>query len=545
MVKQVPQSSVNHRVKKDIDGRSYIQTYHLDGTSDFVLFIHGVLGSHKETWQDTPIQLMAEQALAKADFGSFGYETTLFDSRTTRTPALQLNTWMRTHLIRYERIYIIAHSMGGLITREACGLLARSEHRDDRDLLGKIRHGFFVAVPIAGSATAAWLQKVPFLRRINKKLPILAEPRVAGQHLHDFYEESIRFIGPAAPRPRFSLFTGSSDGLVAEPPEWVLTKDDRHEGVIEGTHASIKLDQTSNSTLLRRIVQLIDADRSLGTSGLSVRLARTAARGPKDVLVLACSSTKSTAGEGAHSGNEGVLDLLADASVRADACNLRSKVKALMEAGRIEGREFREGNRRSRQQNMNLLLGPDFGGLANGPHYLPAYRRYMGRSFQATPAEWERFLSIPEAQRPTVLVVSGLYGLCRIDEHIQNYDCHLSDVDVDTRTTLQAHWSTVLTDLLIAHLKCLQQGGQTVGRVLNLLAEDVYSQTLDWAKLKQYWPVWHQRFECARGRDALENVGVWVRNVVLQPAALEHLHTGVFRDDPKFANGDRVVFYEE
>lgn len=532
-------SSLPHRVHKRIDGRSYMQTYHAEGTTHFVLFIHGILGDSEETWRDTPIQLMAERALMDADFGSFGYRTRLFDAATTRPHAQQLMAWMRTHLLRYRQIYIVAHSMGGLITREACALLARSPHADDRRLLGRIRHGFFVAVPIAGSSTAGWLERIPLLGRLNRKVPLLAQPRVAGQALHDYYRDSVAQLGPDVPRPRFSLFTGSHDGLVAEPPEWVLSEDDRHEGVIEGTHSSIKLDQNANSTLLRRIVQIIEGDRDGAPHGSSVVTMPVGSAGGSEttVIVIACSATKSTAAEhefrGPRRAAEGISARLTEA---------RARVKALIESGRLEGREFNEGNRRYRPQNMALVAGPDFGGIADAPKYLPAFRRYMGRSFQALGSEWERFLALPESARAAVYVVSGLYGLCRIDESIQNYDCHLSDVDIKDNRTLRDHWRDTLTDALEAEIRALEERGLRVVRVLNLLAEEDYSSAIDWSRLARAWPVLRQRFEKSQGREALDNVGVWLRQVVTQPLSLAALRADVDYDDPHFARGDRCRF---
>jgi pimeloyl-ACP methyl ester carboxylesterase len=534
------QSSLHHRLKEVIDRRSYIFTYHAESTRDFVLFIHGVLGDYEETWKDTPTHLMTESALAEADYGSFGYETTVFDSKTTRVHAQQLVTWMRTHVLRYERIFIVAHSMGGLITREACALLAKSRHADDRDLLGRIKRGFFVAVPIAGSRTARWLVRVPLLARFNRKLRFLAEPRVAGQDLHDLYVEAIGALGPDVPRPKFSHFTGSGDAVVAEPPEWVLTEDDRHEGVVEGTHSSIKSDQTANSTLLRRIVQLIEQHQHAGA--LVAPSLRAAADQPRDVLVLACSATKASSGDGPHPQGGGLLDALDDAAVRASAAATRAEIRSLLQAGRIEGIEFNEGNRRFRRQNLALVAGPDFGGIAGANGYAPAYKRYMGRSYQATPAEWEQFLALPEAQRPAVLIVSGLYGLCRIEDSIQNYDCHLSDVDIETGQTLQALWKGLLTDLLLSHLTWLERRGHRVGRVFNLLAEDYYRSALDWRRVAAQRTVWTQQFERSQGRDALDNLGVWLRGTILRPSRLGDIEPGTYTEDPLFVRADRVRF---
>lgn len=531
-----------NRVLKAIDGdRSYIQTYHRDDTQDFVFFIHGILGHHRETWKDTPAQLMTEQVLAEADFGSFGYETRWFDRKATRIHALQLITWMRAHLGTYRRIYVIAHSMGGLITREACALLARGSD-DDRALLGRIKHGFFVAVPIAGSGTARWLSKVPLLRHLNRKIGILANPHVAGVELREFYDESIRTAGLGIARPKFSLFTGTADALVAEPPEWSLTQDDRYEGVVEGTHSSIKADQSANSTLLRLIVRQIEkyqSEAAIQTASFSAVTPLGAAR---DVLILACSATKSSSNEMPHPNRGGVLSCVLDEELSHAVLKQRVFIKDLIESGRIQGHEFKEGNRRSRVQNKLLLLGPDFGGLDNAPRYLPAHRRYMGRAFQVQTHEWEKFFVVPAPQRPHILIVSGLYGLCEAEEFIQNYDCHLTDVESDSGRLLRSYWQELLTPLLISHLSCLERSGSRVRNVLNLLVEDFYSAAIDWTEISARWTVLHQRFEKTSGREALDNVGVWLNKVVTQPAVLRTLQPDTFYEDPRFAEHDRVKF---
>jgi pimeloyl-ACP methyl ester carboxylesterase len=531
-----------NRVLKAIDGdRSYIQTYHRDDTQDFVLFIHGILGHHRETWKDTPAQLMTEQVLAEADFGSFGYTTGWFDRKATRIHALQLITWMRAHLATYRRIYVIAHSMGGLVTREACALLARG-NEDDRALLGRIKHGFFVAVPIAGSPMARWLSKLPLLGLINSKVGFLADPQVAGVELKQFYEESIRSAGPGITRPKFSLFTGTSDRLVPEPPEWSLTQDDSYAGVVEGSHGSIKMDQSANSTLLRLIVRQIEKCQSDPAIQAASFSAITALGPARDVLIVACSATKSSSNEGQHPNNGGVLSSVLDEELRHAVFKQRVFIKDLIESGRIRGDEFKEGNRRSRLQNKSLLLGPDFGGIDNAPRYLPAHRRYMGRAFQVQPHEWEKFFAVPVAQRPHILIVSGLYGMCEAEEFIQNYDCHLTDVETDSGRPLQSYWQELLTPLLISHLSHLERSGTKVRNVVSLLVEDFYSNAIDWTAISARWPVLHQHFEKASGREALDNVGVWLQKVVTQPAVLRTLQPDTFYEDPRFGDHDRVRF---
>ena len=147
-----------------------------------------------------------------------------------------------------------------------------------------------------------------------------------------------------------------------------------------------------------------------------------------------------------------MLSPVLDEELRHAVFKQRVFIKELIESGRIRGDEFKEGNRRSRLQNKSLLLGPDFGGIDNAPRYLPAHRRYMGRAFRCSAHRVEKFFAVPVAQRPHILIVSGLYGMCEAEEFIQNYDCHLTDVETISGRPLQSYWQELLTPLLISHL---------------------------------------------------------------------------------------------
>jgi len=146
-----------HRVKVEIDDLSWIETYHSDKMEDAIIFIHGILGDYIETWGSTPDKLKGERQLADFDFGSFGYRTKVIDRHEPMELASQFILWLRTHMSRYKRIFLVAHSMGGLIARIACGRLAKSKYEDELALFSKITHCFFVAVPISGSWAARML----------------------------------------------------------------------------------------------------------------------------------------------------------------------------------------------------------------------------------------------------------------------------------------------------------------------------------------------------------------------------------------------------
>ena len=153
-------------------------------------------------------------------------------------------------------------------------------------------------------------------------------------------------------------------------------------------------------------------------------------------------------------------------------------------------------------------LRPEFGGIDNAPRYLPAHRRYMGRAFQVQAQSGRS--SSPSRSR------SGC--------------------------PLQSYWQELLTPLLMSHLSHLERSGTKVRNVINLLVEDFYSSAIDWTEISGRWPVLHQRFEKASGREALDNVGVWLQKVVTQPAVLRTLQPDTFYEDPRFAERDRVRF---
>lgn len=551
----MPRELNRRRKRENIDRHSYIETYDGSDTKDFVLFVHGILGDQKETWLATPAQLMTEAAMSQTDYGSFGYATRVFDRTQTQIQAEQLMLWMRQHLNRYEHTFIVAHSMGGLIVREACGRLAMSKRAEDLALFSKIRHGFFVAVPLAGSRVARILNSLPIVGRINRKIPILANPQVAGQDLAKFYEQAIVKAECAGlSRPRFSLFIGGGDRLVGRPPEWVMTRDDVYEGVLDGSHSSIKSDLSANSTLIRFIVDTINSYR-IAAPGTGARIAGTAlsddggrpsnrhvSGAVRDVLLIPCSASKFSGNNELHPMTGGMQHALASPPLAAAALQMRCRIKGLIESSRLRGKEFQEGNRLTRQQNKSLHFGPDFGGKVNEKRYLPAYKRYIGRCYQASWREWDEFFVLPEASRPDLLIISGLYGLFPADEYIQNYDCHLTDIDFETERSISGYWQEITTDLLISHLEWLQSQNRRVGRVIDLLAEDVYHAMIDWELIHPLWPVLHQVFEKSSGREALDNVGIWLHHVVRNPNVLSGIEPGQFYDDPKFLGSDRVGF---
>jgi hypothetical protein len=195
-----------------------------------------------------------------------------------------------------------------------------------------------------------------------------------------------------------------------------------------------------------------------------------------------------------------------------------------------------------KKSNRELKFGPDFGGQINERSYLPAYMRYQGRCYQATSEEWKKFLESPG--RPHILIMSGLYGLLNADDLIQNYDVHLTDVDRQTGFAIQSHWQdrNFLSEILVSHVKWIEENIGPIGNIIDCLSEASYQDSINWSLVRRHWSVYHRVFEKTSGRDALGNLGIWIRDIIRNPECLHSLELDEFYSNDGFEDGDRIAF---
>jgi hypothetical protein len=156
--------------------------------------------------------------------------------------------------------------------------------------------------------------------------------------------------------------------------------------------------------------------------------------------------------------------------------------------------------------------------------------------------EWRVFFARPAEERPDIVIMSGLYGLLPAEESIQNYDCHITDLDTQTGFTVRDYWGRILTDILISHLEWLEHEGWTIGRVFDLLSEHSYQTAIEWQAIYPRWSVMHRVFEHRAGRNALANMGRWFQTVVADPALIQGLVPDQLFDVPQFVDNDRMAF---
>jgi pimeloyl-ACP methyl ester carboxylesterase len=541
------------RVRTDIDGHSFLDIYPDGQSSTLIVFVHGIFGDPKSTWAETPHTLMMFPALVESDWGSFGYDTTLIYRRDSMQTVDQLLLWVRTHTQQYQKIFFVAHSMGGLLVRDVCANLALSENQDDVTLLGKIKHGFLVASPVGGAVWAKRIAKIPLLRRVNSHLSYLeqAESYLARFPGYKSVLDAAKSHGISG--PKFSIFIGTQDQVVQGILRSVLTDADIYEGPVPGSHSSLKNALTPNSTLVKRIVQIISdhsrqADVALPSRAHISTNSAPAAPMPvttkncRPVILISCSAHKRTDGEVPHPKTGGVLSAIADDNIALKAIQTRAQIMGLLQSGRIDGTEYKEGNRAGRPENQALTLGPDFGGVINQPKYLPAYLRYTGRTYQASNDDWSAYRGFPDSLRPSILIMSGLYGLIPFDEYIQNYDCHITDTDLQSGRTVLSYWGATMTDILLSHCDRLHAGGANIGPIIDLLSEGSYQSAIDWSRVYARQTVLHRVFQTKVDRDALVNIGIFLRTLLRDPLKAGRLVPDQFIDEPEFIDSDRIAF---
>ena len=156
---------------------------------------------------------------------------------------------------------------------------------------------------------------------------------------------------------------------------------------------------------------------------------------------------------------------------------------------------------------------------------LEAYARYKGRCYQAHENEW---LDMHRAAKhPQFLIMSGLYSLIPPTEYIQNYDVHLTDIDLSTGISLQTYWRDrdLMTQVLISHLEWLEREKGPIGHVIDALSELSYQETINWSLIDRRWNVLHRVFESSAGRTALGNLGVWLQDAIRNPLLIRSIQS--------------------
>ncbi len=113
-----------------------------------IVFVHGFRGTCNETWDKFPSLLHADEELSSFDVFSWSYPSGLLG----RQPSVKrigqlLKTYLANNLSEYDEIYLISHSLGGLVVQH---MIIDELQNGHASKLKRIKHIVFFGSPLRG-----------------------------------------------------------------------------------------------------------------------------------------------------------------------------------------------------------------------------------------------------------------------------------------------------------------------------------------------------------------------------------------------------------
>lgn len=136
------------------------------GGFETVVFVHGILGSHGTTWGKFPDLLHSDPDLPKLDILSWGYKSGLVPSsyQDVETEGQAFISDLEIMLDDCNRIYVVGHSMGGLVVLKGLVNRIRDQAADEHPV-SNVHHITLYSCPLHGSACA---NVVAFMIGLNR-----------------------------------------------------------------------------------------------------------------------------------------------------------------------------------------------------------------------------------------------------------------------------------------------------------------------------------------------------------------------------------------
>lgn len=219
---------------KDEQIKEYSRTVN---SKSLILFVHGFKGDAGSTFAYIPDTLAKTSELNGWDVVSLGYDCAVLPnflsgiwSATPDVPKLAkyLNTLFQTKYQQYNRIAIIAHSMGGLVTQSAILELSQDD-------LKRISHVFLFGTPSNG------LTKAKFFSFLNKQISDMGEGSEFITQLRTTWNEHFKNGYPFI----FKAVAGTSDEFV--PPKSSLECfHEENVCFIDGNHSTLVKSQSED-----------------------------------------------------------------------------------------------------------------------------------------------------------------------------------------------------------------------------------------------------------------------------------------------------------
>ncbi len=238
---------------------------------NLVLFVHGFTGDSKKTWTNAngtvfPELLLADETISdNFDVASYNYFTellNLFADTKEKVRRIRDLIWRKTHkkernldigelsknlsshlrftLEQYDNIYIIAHSMGGLITKSLI--------QNDLNLSGHTKVKLFVslAVPHQGASSAVLGSIISSNLQISNLNPV--EQFITELNQSWVYLDS---------KPTTKYFYGGYDTIVTKYSAVAIDKIEKDIVSVAEDHTTICKPESSQAIVYLSVIQFI------------------------------------------------------------------------------------------------------------------------------------------------------------------------------------------------------------------------------------------------------------------------------------------------
>jgi pimeloyl-ACP methyl ester carboxylesterase len=511
-----------------------------------VLFLHGLRGN-RHSWGAVPSFVQRSPLGQTFKVASLEYSAGVFSSARIATSAQQVLTQIETRYAACDPIYLVGHSLGGLIAREICRQLLLN---DPDSMLSKIGGVITVGTPLEGAPIANW-----FLGHTGLVSPKIRE--LTKNHFDNYQDAILEAIKRSAKRPKHFHIAIENDMVISSHVASHFTEDDYPAGVIPGSHRNFANNNKDASyvadvlvTQIRKSQNSMSASeiRKIDASETEIRKASTLPSHtlPDRLILISCSHTK-------HAGGDAIAEAepaawIPSPHLRQRVINKRSYVFSVLADAKLEDGFLSGNNRKHQPTNQNLIHGPDLGGVGQSENpgaYLPAWQRYGGRFYVPVSQQaWGSYLQ--NRQRLRVLIMSGLYGLIEPEERIQNYDVHLTDTHRDTGHSVASMWSELYTEMLNNYISYSYTGRKV--HILNLLCDTDYVDSILWHKLSPNCSVFHLASPTLANKALLPPAGTIFDAILREPDRFDTLQRGIefdissFGRPPDGLSGTQLIF---
>ncbi|MUK30159.1 hypothetical protein GNP44_08665 [Aliivibrio fischeri] len=238
---------------------------------NLVLFIHGFTGDAEKTWMNAngysfPKLLLNDSTITdNFDIASYNYFTellNLFADVKEKARWLRDLIWKKTHkkernlnidelsnnlsshfrftLEQYDNIYVIAHSMGGLITKN----LIKNELNQNN--FTKVKFFISLAVPHQGASMSVLGNLISSNLQISNLNPV--------EHFINELNQNWVYLDS---KPTTKYFYGSYDNVVTKYSAVAIDKIEKDIIAVPEDHTTICKPENDNSIVYQSVIQLI------------------------------------------------------------------------------------------------------------------------------------------------------------------------------------------------------------------------------------------------------------------------------------------------